>query len=239
MNPQHTGKKIAELRKGKSLTQRDVADQLHVSVSAVSKWERGLNYPDLSLMEPLSQFLGISVSELLGLEHESADFVIRNITELSEQERSTSKQTLVQKTVLICMTAMLFFILTYLVLVIGREDELVYILFQHGGTIGYNLLAIGLGTTAWIMAIAGIFSRHDEHRWKRYAIASFLCCSLALYIPTLITDLIFRFENYGTIEDTIWGYNFASIALLLGTVLFNICAWLLRKIYAEKDHPKG
>ena len=73
MDAQYTGNKITELRKSKNWTQKDVAEKLHVSIAAVSKWERGLNFPDLSLMEPLSEILGISVSELLGLENESAD----------------------------------------------------------------------------------------------------------------------------------------------------------------------
>ncbi len=55
MDPAYTGNQIAWLRKAKGWTQKKIAEQLHVSVSAVSKWERGLNYPDLSLMEPLAQ----------------------------------------------------------------------------------------------------------------------------------------------------------------------------------------
>ncbi|MBQ8807327.1 MAG: hypothetical protein IJZ68_12955, partial [Bacteroidaceae bacterium] len=50
-----------------------------------------LNFPDLSLMEPLSEILGISVSELLGLENESADQVIKNITAISEEEKKHLK----------------------------------------------------------------------------------------------------------------------------------------------------
>lgn len=42
-----------------------MADILHVSNKAVSKWETGVNMPEISLLEPLSEILGISVSELL------------------------------------------------------------------------------------------------------------------------------------------------------------------------------
>ena len=56
---------IAALRKDAKLTQQQVADTLHVTDRAVSKWERGLSYPDVTLMEPLAAVLGVSVEELL------------------------------------------------------------------------------------------------------------------------------------------------------------------------------
>lgn len=65
MDTVKTGLLIAQARKEKALTQRDVAQALHVSTQAVSKWERGLNCPDLALLEPLAELLGLSISELL------------------------------------------------------------------------------------------------------------------------------------------------------------------------------
>lgn len=59
------GSFIKELRKEKDLTQRDVAEALHITDRAVSKWERGLNAPDIALLEPLSEMLGVTVGELI------------------------------------------------------------------------------------------------------------------------------------------------------------------------------
>ncbi len=64
-NAATTGALIAEARKEKGLTQKALAQELHVSVQAVSKWERGLNFPDIALLEPLGELLGLSVSELI------------------------------------------------------------------------------------------------------------------------------------------------------------------------------
>ena len=66
-----TGVLIAETRKELHLTQKDLAEQLHVSIQAVSKWERGLSFPDVLLLEPLSELLGLSVSELLAGERKT------------------------------------------------------------------------------------------------------------------------------------------------------------------------
>lgn len=59
------GNFLSELRKEKGFTQRELAEKLFVSDKAVSKWERGQSLPDISLLTPLSQLLGVSVAELL------------------------------------------------------------------------------------------------------------------------------------------------------------------------------
>lgn len=59
------GALIAEQRKQKGFTQKALAEKLFISDKAVSKWERGLSVPDISLLIPLSEVLEISVAELL------------------------------------------------------------------------------------------------------------------------------------------------------------------------------
>ena len=87
MNAQQVGQTIAGLRKGKGLTQKELAAQLHVTDKAVSKWERGINFPELSLMEPLAAALGTTVIHLLALEGASNNEVASTISSLSQQER--------------------------------------------------------------------------------------------------------------------------------------------------------
>ena len=60
-----TGGVIRKLREEKKMTQEELAERLHVSGKAVSKWETGRGFPDVSLLEPLAKALGISVIELL------------------------------------------------------------------------------------------------------------------------------------------------------------------------------
>lgn len=59
------GKFIAQTRKEKGLTQRELADKLFISDKTVSKWECGNGLPEISLMMPLCEILGITVNELL------------------------------------------------------------------------------------------------------------------------------------------------------------------------------
>ena len=60
-----TGAQIKKLRENKKMTQEELAEKLNVTSKAVSKWETGKGFPDISLVESLAQALGISVIELL------------------------------------------------------------------------------------------------------------------------------------------------------------------------------
>ncbi len=56
---------VAANRKTLGMTQKELAERLHVTDKAVSKWERGLSYPDVTLLEPLAAAFGLGVTELL------------------------------------------------------------------------------------------------------------------------------------------------------------------------------
>ena len=65
MNTYVTGATIKQLRENRKLTQADLAEKIGVSSKTVSKWETAKGLPDISLLQPLSQALGISVIELM------------------------------------------------------------------------------------------------------------------------------------------------------------------------------
>jgi len=65
MDNEKVGQFILELRKSNQMTQKELAEKLNVSDKAVSKWERGLSYPDIALLSPLSDILGVTTTELL------------------------------------------------------------------------------------------------------------------------------------------------------------------------------
>lgn len=56
---------VVQLRKEAGMTQKELAEKLYVSDKAVSKWERGLSLPDIALLQPMGELLGVSVTELL------------------------------------------------------------------------------------------------------------------------------------------------------------------------------
>lgn len=90
------GSFVAQLRKEKGLMQKDLAEKLYVSDKAVSKWERGLSIPDVALLVPLAEILGVTVTELLEcrrlpedepLDSRQTEEILKRVIVLSEEEQ--------------------------------------------------------------------------------------------------------------------------------------------------------
>ncbi|WP_312941687.1 helix-turn-helix domain-containing protein [Oscillibacter sp.] len=73
MNNEKMGQFIFELRKSNQMTQKDLASQLNITDKAVSKWERGLSCPDISLLPSIADILGVTTGELLNGKKSNAD----------------------------------------------------------------------------------------------------------------------------------------------------------------------
>lgn len=64
----YIGENIKRLRRKKGITQETLAEHMHISAAAISKWERGETLPDISLVIPLASYFGVSTDEILGLD---------------------------------------------------------------------------------------------------------------------------------------------------------------------------
>ena len=69
MNTYVTGNTVKQLREARHMTQAELAERIGVSSKTVSKWETGKGLPDITLLQPLAQALGISLIELMNGEH--------------------------------------------------------------------------------------------------------------------------------------------------------------------------
>ena len=69
MNTYVTGNTIRLLREGRNMTQSELAETIGVSSKTISKWETAKGLPDITLLQPLAEALGISVIELMNGEH--------------------------------------------------------------------------------------------------------------------------------------------------------------------------
>ena len=87
---------VSELRKEKGITQKELAEKLCISDKAISKWETGKAIPDVTLLIPLAELLGVSTTELLecrrmeqpeSMGKEDTDNLVKKVIELSEEER--------------------------------------------------------------------------------------------------------------------------------------------------------
>lgn len=78
MNPSKIGKFISELRKERNMTQQDLGDLLGINGKSVSKWERGINCPDISILKEIAGIFDISVEELLDGERKQKEIIFKD-----------------------------------------------------------------------------------------------------------------------------------------------------------------
>lgn len=104
MDPIRFGKFIAELRKENHMTQMQLAEKLHVTDKAVSRWERGHGFPDINTIEPLAEVLGVSVLEIMRAERitlatvsgKEAEAVLIDSFELVRKQRKIERRNAVK-----------------------------------------------------------------------------------------------------------------------------------------------
>lgn len=122
MTSKECGNFVSELRKEKKLTQKELAEKINVSDKAVSRWETGKGYPDVTSLVSLSEYFDVSVNELLAGKRltvedikETAD---ENLISVFEQVQKNKKQQNLQVAV---YTSVLIVVLLPVLIIIGKE----------------------------------------------------------------------------------------------------------------------
>lgn len=94
------GENIKQLRKANSITQEQLAEALNITCAAVSKWERGDTYPDITLLQPLAYFFGVTLDELMGYQaskiQKDIDELIARYTELYRTDCEAARDLIVK-----------------------------------------------------------------------------------------------------------------------------------------------
>ena len=85
------GANIKRLRTAKNITQEQLSVAMNVTCAAVSKWERGETYPDITLLQPLAYFFGVTLDELMGYNQEKIQAEIDEIIALYRQHWNDKK----------------------------------------------------------------------------------------------------------------------------------------------------
>jgi len=160
-----TGAFIAELRKEKSLTQKELAEKLSISDKTVSKWETGKGLPEVSLMLPLCKMLEISVNELLtGERLVDSDYKQKaeeNIMDLMKEKEESKRKILLS-------------VIASVVAIIGGVTPIMcagYLEMETWARVlliasGVFVMASGIFIAAALEMKAGTFEcRHCHHRF--------------------------------------------------------------------------
>lgn len=181
--------KLQELRKGRGLTQEELAKELFVSRTAISKWESGRGYPSIDSLKEISRYFSVSIDELI-----CSDEIIA----AAENE----KRDLVKKyTALICglldvLTALLLFIPVFgnskseAVSLFGLTDISMWLIIVYTSVIGLSVLN-GIS--------AVIISRFDKPLWNKHRLVT----GAVLSVTAVFLFMITRQPYAGIISFTI------------------------------------
>ena len=82
------GEKLKKLRRNRDLTQEEVANHIGISFQAISKWERGDGYPDITMLPTLANYFEVSVDELIGMEEISSAQRLDDINQKWQENRA-------------------------------------------------------------------------------------------------------------------------------------------------------
>lgn len=186
---------IAECRKEKNMTQADLAVKLNVTDKAVSRWERGIGFPDINTIEPLASALEISVLELMRSERiitsevsreESAD-IITDTLNIAKLQRKHEQKIAMMRVLLTLFAG------TNILYAIGKGDYILQI-----------ICIVCILVIAVIMSVVMVKSK--ENNQAKQTIIQMLYCGLTVLFAFVLSQFV--------------GNIIASILIIANTVCY-------------------
>jgi transcriptional regulator with XRE-family HTH domain len=176
---------ISELRKEKGWTQLELAEKIHVTDKAVSKWERGVGFPDIKLIEPLADALDVSLVEImLSRKNPSSDSMhddysdsLSKIIDVAEYQRKIERKNETICGAIIVILISLIFLFDSL-----KPEGMVMILLPF--------VILGLG----IFAVVSGFRRIKK---GEKALARIIIGVIAILSPLLIFSFLYFLPRFG------------------------------------------
>ena len=167
MDQEKIGKFIFELRKEKKMTQQELADKIGVTDRAISKWENGRGMPDLSLMKPLCEILGITLNELISGERiEKKELQKKSEENILKTINYSNKKTKFFKIFLACLITIFLLLVLMFVIDVRRMNKNEEVVFS---TWGFDYFpAINLNDEEIEIAVKNFLVDKGDKESKRY-----------------------------------------------------------------------
>lgn len=187
MDNEKFGKFIKELRLKNKMTQKELGEKLHITDKAISKWERGISIPDISVLNDIAEFFHVSVSELINGEYGRADIdvekaveeAIKNVTLEKEEHKKRIK--LIKNGVKITFT--ILFIISFII-------QSVYLFVMK--IKGYEYIVDSIFYFLNEILIISIFMMLIDC-FKKKNITKIIIC--IIFIVLTIINIIFMYNN--------------------------------------------
>ena len=215
---------VAQLRKEKGLMQRDLAEKLYVSDKAVSKWERGLSIPDVAILVPLADILGVTVTELLEcrrlpkdepMDSRQTEDIVKKVIGLSGDEQRKYRPDRLKRGLQLLLCALVGCLEIWVLMLLGyTPEELSAALFTMMG------LMAGFGLYFCSFAKEKLPRYYDENR-----ISSFTDGFLRMNVP----GVYFNNSNWPHIVRA--GQMWAMIGLVASPVIYYFMTTFLPEVW--------
>ena len=175
MNQEKIGKFILKVRKDKQLTQKQLADKLGITDRAISKWENGKSMPDLSLLKPLCNILGITINELLSGDYiskkDKKDDLEENIVNAINYDKK--KQNIIDLLFYLFISLFGTIMIFLSILIFGTHIEMTleyailgtYILMIIFSFLGKKILTSNKSEKKVVILIVGFFMIYFGYLW--------------------------------------------------------------------------
>ena len=160
MNNDKTGRFIADLRREKQFTQAQLADAIHVSDKAVSRWETGRGFPDIDNLEALSECLDVSIAELIKGERINAPVSGAELNDIASDGLSLTRSLIAKRKI---TSTLLGFVLGLIIIIIAVIHMMSPIYIKDSG----NALTVEeLSDGSIVAVLGGNVSGYDIDRFK-------------------------------------------------------------------------
>lgn len=193
MNQKKIGSFLKELRKEKGITQEEFAENLNVSGRTVSRWETGVNMPDISLLVDIAEFFNVSIPEIINGERKSEimEKEVKEVAEAMSNYAGAEKSVILKRVKLISIIGLISLVIGLVMEAINYDS-----MFPIYECMKETCLGFGVGALAtMVLYTTGILEKIKNRKSKQMKIVAIFCsgiiaiCIIVSLILTIIEFL--------------------------------------------------
>ena len=184
---------LKELRKEKGITQEEFAENLNVSGRTVSRWETGVNMPDISLLVDIAEFFNVSIPEIINGERKSEimEKEVKEVAEAMSNYAGAEKSVILKRVKLISIIGLISLVIGLVMETINYDSMIpIYECMKE------TCLGFGVGALAtMVLYTTGILEKIKNRKSKQMKIVAIFCsgiiaiCIIVSLILTIIEFL--------------------------------------------------
>lgn len=190
MNQKKIGSFLKELRKEKGITQEEFAENLNVSGRTVSRWETGVNMPDISLLVDIAEFFNVSIPEIINGERKSEimEKEVKKVAEAMSNYAGAEKSVILKRVKLISIIGLISLVIGLVMEAINYDSMIpIYECMKE------TCLGFGVGALAtMVLYTTGILEKIKNRKSKQMKIVAIFCSGIIAIciIVSLILTII-------------------------------------------------